>query len=170
MCAWGWDFVWAKHQMFGLLWIQPCWSAVTCWAIKYISEGVPRHGFVREKRRERPSPWAAFSSQGRAISALPGAIPGTVIMLLCIKGEVCSYVTWCLGRWDVLSWEKVTYRLAVLTQLLLHTHFPCSVVTVTCQYSPEATAVCSAFVAFRSGSGWSNRANASGTDSSDLRL
>lgn len=98
MCAWGWDFVWAKHQMFGLLWIQPCWSAVTCRAIKYISKGVPRRGFVREEKRreEKGFPVSCIFFTGE--SYLPGAIPGTVIMLLCIKGEVCSYLTWCLGR------------------------------------------------------------------------
>lgn len=52
--------------------------------------------------------WAAFSLQVKAISTLPGAIPETVIMLLRIKGEACLYLTWCLGRWDVLSWEIVT--------------------------------------------------------------
>lgn len=79
-------------------------------------------------------------------------------------------LTWCLGRWDIPSWEIGTLGLAACTQLLQGADSPCSVVTVIWQYSAKAMAVFSAFIAFWSGSGWSNGANASRTDFTDLSL
>jgi len=150
------------------LWMDPAqliWSGV-CWVKKYISEGVPGHDLMEEREQKKAFLRVLFSLQGKAVSTLPRAIPGTVITLLCIKGEVCLCLTWSLGRWDVLSWEIVTFRLAALTAIVEH-KFP-----LQCGHSnlPIFTQgnIFSAFMAFCSDSGLSNGSN--GTDSSELSL